>query len=815
METLWQDVRYGLRLLAKSPGFTAVAVLTLALGMGANTAIFSVINAVLLQSLPFRNPERLVQIRGTVGMERNASISYQDFLDGRTQSRSFEQMAAYTDAEFILNGADRSERLYGELVSEDYFPVLGVAPLLGRSFLPEENQVPRARAVTMIGYGLWQRAYGSDPEIIGKSIPLNGADYTIVGVMPRGFVGFSDKAEVWIPIMMRDVAWPQTAKFDFLHARDIHWLQALGRLRTGVSLKEAQAEMGGLATRLGENYPAADKDRGFSLRYAKDAYVGRSRKPLLTLLGAVGFVLLIACVNVTNLILARMTAREREFAVRMALGAPRSRIVRQLVTECLLLALIGAAAGLVLTIGSMSALASLLPVSFPSYALPRVDRHVLLFTYLLAGLTSLLLVLPPARAAARKDFQESLKEGVKGSAGTRGRRLNAFLVISEVALAMILLAGAGLLLKSLARLVTGDTGFRPDRLLTMRFPVPDRPYVADGRHRFGPRLAEHVASLPGVESAAVTFIDPFVWGGFQRGFTLEDGPKLSPTEQDSVTYQEVGPNYFQTMGISLRRGREFTMQDSLDAPRVLIVGESFARHFWPGQNPIGKRLKYGPADSSNPWMEVVGVAGNVKFRSLRQDPAESPVLYGPLLQSEVIENMSLIVRTKTDPGAMIPVLRQEIQRYDAAVPVYSMATLGERMRESSAETRSYALLLALFAFLALLLCAIGIYGVIGFWVTQRTHEIGIRIALGAARSDVFRLVTAEGMRLAVLGLGLGLAASLVVTRALASLLYEVRAFDPSVFAAMAVLLGSVALLACYIPARRAMQVDPIVALRYE
>jgi predicted permease len=816
VETLFQDLRFGLRMLAKNPGFSAIAVMTLALGIGANAAIFSVVRGVLLKSLPFRDPARLVRISDTVGRsgDHNA-VAYPNYLDWRAQNTLFEEMAAFGDCEMILSGGDRSERVYCEQASDTYFPMLGVSAVVGRTFTPEENATPMKYAVALIGYGLWQRRFGSDPRIVGKLIRLNDYNYTVVGVLPKGFLGYSDSAEVWIPMVMREAAWPQTAQFDFLHNRDIHYHKVLARLKPGVSLAKAQAEMDTIAARLAKAYPKENRERGVSVDSVDLDYARSFRAPLLVLLGAVSFVLLIACANVANLVLTRTASRQRELAVRLALGAGRTRLVRQFLTEGLLLSACGAVSGVLLAYWGLHPLVSLLPVSFPSFAQIRLDYEVLVFTLLLTVSVGIFLGIFPVLASARANVGESLKDSAKSTTGVRGRRTGGLLVMSEVALALVLMIGAGLLLQSLARLIEVNPGFRPDHLVTLRFYVPDRVSKAEARNRFGPQLAEQIAAVPGVESSAVTFIDPFVWGGFRRGFSIEGHAPISNAESDTVYYQEIGSNYFHTMGIPLEQGRDFTARDTLAAPRVVIVSEAFARRYWPGQSVLGKRVKYGPVDSTSPWMEVVGVVGNIKYNSLRQDPNAEPVFYGPLLQSEVIINMSLIVRTRSAPEAMLPTLRDAIQRIDPEVPVYNMATLDQRMHEDSAEMRSYTFMLSLFALLGLGLAAVGVYGVISYRVSRRTHELGVRLALGASRRSILRLVCTEVLRLAFCGVALGLAGALALTRLLSGLLFEVRPFEPVVFAGLAALLTAVALVACYIPARRAMRVDPVVALRYE
>src|SRR5712692_3466366 len=815
LEQLFGDMRFAARTLRKSPGFTAVAVLTLALGIGANTAIFSVVKAVLLRSLPFKDPAHLVRVNESVAKGGRSPVAYPNYLDWRAQNTVFQEMAAFGDCEMILNGKDKSDRVDCEQVSDTYFPILGVSAILGRTFTPEENAVPMKHAVALIGYGLWQRRFGCDPQILGKPIRLNDYEYTIIGVLPKGFLGYSDSAEVWIPMMMRDAAWPQVAKYDYLHTRDIHFHKVLGRLKPGVSLAMAQTQMETIAARLAKAYPKENGERGVLVTPVSEDYVRSFRAPLLVLLGAVAFVLLIACANVTNLILTRSTARDRELAIRLALGAGRGRLIRQFLTESLLLTLGGALAGVALAYWGLDLLVSVLPVTFPSFTHVRLDGGVLSFAFALTVAAALLLTVFPVLSSGQTDVNESLKESVKSSISLRGRQTGRLLIVSEVAPALVLIIGAGLMLRSLAHLLEDNPGFRPDHLVTLRFYVPYRNFEGNGRNRFGPELAERIADFPGVESAAATFVDPFLWGGFQRGFTVEGHAPISNAEADTVYYQEIGPNYFHTMGIPLLQGRDFSMRDSISASGTVMVSESVAHRYWPGQVPIGKRIKYGAADSTSPWMQVIGVAGNIKYNSLRQDPEAEPVIYGALLQSEVIINMSLVVRTHNSPEAMLGPLREEIQRIDPAIPVYNVATLSERMRKDSAETRSYGLLLALFAALALMLAAVGIYGVISYWVTQRTREMGIRLSFGARPRDLHRLVIGEGIRLALTGIAVGALGAALVTRAMTSLLYGVKPFDPVLFATLAVGLTGVVILACYIPARRATRVDPIVALRYE
>jgi putative ABC transport system permease protein len=814
VEALWQDVRFGLRMLMKNHGFSVVAILTLALGIGANTAIFSVVNAVLLRGLPYPEPQRLAVVQETVIGSGPEPVAYPNYLEMREQNHVFSDLAAYAGTDFTVSGDEKTDRIAGELTSDNYFPLLGVTPVMGRSFLPEENKVPGTHAVAMIGFGLWQRRFGQDSAILGRQLKINGVEYNIVGVLPRGFHGLTGDAEVWIPIAVHDAAWPESAKFGFLTGRDIHWHRVIGRLKPGVSVASANAEVEALAARMEREYPKENKGRGARVLAASEYYVGRVRPALLALLGAVGFVLLIACSNVANLLLVRAAAREREFAIRIALGAGRGRLLTQLLVECLLIALTGGILGLALAFWGVQALPVLLPLSLPSFARVGVDSQVFLFTAVISIFTGMLLGVLPAMHAFRQNIGESLKEGAKSSEGNRARRIGALIVVSEIALAIVPMIGAGLMLRSLDHLLHSDLGFRPDHLLTMRIDVPHN-YTGDSRVLLSQRIAERLRNVPGVESVSASFIDPFIWGGMNRGFTLEGHAPITGVDVDAVACQEADPDYFRTMGIPLREGREFAASDLPDAAHVLMVNEAFARRFWPGEEVLGKRIKYGPADSTRAWMPIVGVVGNSKFESLRQDAGASPVIYGPLEQSEMIADLNLMIRTKVEPSSLAPALRAEIAQMDSNIPVFHVATLEERIKGSSSNTRSLAMLLALFAVLALVLSSIGIYSVISYGVARRTNEIGVRIALGAQQHDVLKLILGQGLRLAILGVGIGTAGSLALTRLLSSLLFGISATDPITFGGVALLLAIVALLACYLPARRAMRVDPMVALRYE
>ncbi|HET9531753.1 MAG TPA: ABC transporter permease, partial [Blastocatellia bacterium] len=576
MEHLLQDIRYGARMLLRKPVFTLVAMATLALGIGANTAIFSVVNAVLIRSLPYAEADRLVIVRESVG-KQPGGVAYPNYLDWREQNEVFEDLAAYSATDFNLVAGGQAERVDGEVVSDNYFPLLGVRAAHGRTFLAEENATRGTHPVIMLSHGCWQRRFEGDPSIIGKDVKLNEASYTVVGIMPEGFQGISARAEVWIPMMMRDVAWPQTAKYDFIGNRDIHWHRVLGRLKPGVTLEHAQTNMEAIAARLDEAYPKENRGRSAMVTAARETLVGALRAPLFVLLGAVAFVLLIACSNVANLFLIRAAQRSREIAVRVALGARRGRLIRQLLTESTMLSVISGGLGVLLAVWCVDLLVKVLPVSLPDYAEISIDLRVLGFTLFMSLLTGLLMGLAPALQYSKPDLSSSLKEGGRSAGYTpRGRRLRRLLVVSEVALALVLMIGAGLMIKSFQQMQTAPLGFDPEGLVTMRFNVPNEKYRGADRQRFGQQVLDRVETLPGIESAAITYTDPFIWFGITRGYTIEGREQLPGSEMNTVHFQDISPNYFHTMGIPLLSGRDFTVRDDTESPRVAVVTRSFA-----------------------------------------------------------------------------------------------------------------------------------------------------------------------------------------------------------------------------------------------
>jgi putative ABC transport system permease protein len=817
MLTLWQDLRYGLRLLAKSPGFTIVAVLTLALGIGANTAIFSVVNAVILRPLPFAAPDRLVAVWVTSlrsGATRGPS-DYPDFADWRAQNHVFEHMAAFHTADFTLTGTDEPAHVFGAVVSADLFPLLGEQAKLGRTFRPEEDEkiTDGARPV-ILSHGLWERRFGSDPNVLGRAISLDSQPYAVVGVMPAGFqYPIQAKAiELWAPMTLdsitTDGSQPLTAQ------RGAHYLGVIARLKPGVSLAQAQAELAALAGALQQQFPDTNKYHNATAQPELDRLVGDVRPALLVLFGAVGCVLLIACVNVANLLLARATTRQKEIAVRTALGAGRGRVLRQLLTESLLLALSGGALGLLLATWGTELLLALSPENIPRLADVHVDGRVLAFTALAALLTGVIFGLLPGLHATRPDLVESLKESGRGTTdGLRRNRLRSALVVAEVALALVPLVGAGLLIRSFLLLQRVNPGLDPHNVLTVNLGLPDARYTTSQQAAFFAQLLPRLRALPGVRSASGVYPLPLSNDQIQVTFEI-DGRAFAKSEEPATNYQAAAPDYFKTLRIPLLAGRDFTVADDEKAPPVIIVNESFAKQFFPHENALGKRIK--PGLSTTPGAEVmreiVGVVGDVKHRGL--NVPSGPQVYEPEAQMP-FDQLTLVLRTDGDPRGLIGAVRDEARLLDKDLPVFDVKTLEEYLSVSVAQPRFNTLLLAVFAGVALILAAVGLYGVMSYSVAQRTHEMGIRIALGAQQRDVVRLIAGQAFRLTLIGLAFGLASAWTATRWLSGLLFGVPPTDPLTFAVVAVLLCFVALAACYVPARRAMQVDPIIALRYE
>lgn len=807
IESLWQDVRCGLRMLRKNAGFTLVAVLTLALGIGANTAIFSVIHAVLLSPLPYDHPERIVLVR-----ESNPSRGFPQFsvaplnyMDWKRDASAFEGMASVSRGQFSYTGGAEPERLIGYRVGASFFSVLGAQPALGRTFLPEDDVVGKA-SVVVLSDGLWAQHFGSDPQVIGKSLTLDGQSYRVIGVMPAGFQ-FPHGAELWLPSEFTERALSPGA-------RGAHYLTVMARLKPGVSLEQAQAEMTAISKRLEEQYPKSNEGWTSKLVYLNDATVGNVRPTLLVLFGAVGFLLLIACANVANLLLARATARQREIAIRFSLGASRLRIARQLLTESILLSGIASAAGLLLAEWGIRALRTLPPSSLPRAADIGLDLPVLGFAAGVAIVTGLLFGFAPALQITRGAPSETLKEGGRtGSSGRHGVR--SALVVLETTLALVLLVGSGLLLKSFVRLQTVDPGFQYKNVLTADVSLPRSKYSTPAQQmQFFGQVLERIQAVKGVKEVAAASGDPIEGSNLSFAFATKELISLSPADQPSAGYYVVSPSYFHTLGIPLLAGRYFTREDSASSPRVAIISKSVAERFFHGKNPIGQSLFIGVgAPTKEPlWREIVGVVGDVKDDGLGE--AGTMATYEPYTQQAWSE-MNLFVRSDVDPSRLAGMLRSQVISVDKDQPVAEIATGEQIMSEAVARPQLRTLLLGLFAGLALVLASLGIYGVMSNTVAQRTHEIGVRIALGAGRRTVLRLVLGNGMLLTLLGIAFGTAGAFALTRLMRGFLFHVTPTDPATFAEVALFLFLVALLASYIPARRATQVDPVVALRYE
>ena len=804
-----QDLRYGARMLMKHPGFTVIAVLTLALGIGANTAIFSVVNAVLLEALPYRDADRLVMVWERSQRRAQNVINLGNFSDWKAQATSFGDMAAFADSRANLTGDGEPLEVPAQVCTDNLFKVLGVQPVLGRAFTPDEGKEGRNN-VALLSHGLWQRRFGGDPGVVGRKILLNNNENTVIGVLPPDFkwhiIGNSttnQPAELWTPLVITEQMKQRRGRF----------ASAVARLKPGVSLTEARAEMDALQVRLIEQHKEFNTGWGITLTPVREQFAGELRPALRVLMGAVGFVLLIACANVANLLLARAAARQREIAVRAALGAGRIRIVRQLLTESVLLAGLGGAAGLFLAWWGTETLVRLSPPELSVLQGIKLSAPVLGFTFMVAALTGIVFGLVPALEASSIRLGEALKEAGRSLGGNaRSRRLRGALVVAEVALALVLLAGAGLLVRSFLRLQAAGTGFNPKNVLTLRVALPGRRYNDNPKRiNFFTEAVAKMRALPGVESAGAINFMPFAGPGAGTSFEISGKPPSLPGQRLVTGVCVSDQNFFHAMQIPLKRGRMFTEEEVREARRVVIVNEALARKYFPHEEPLGQRMTIAMMNENVP-NEIIGIVADVKHAKLDQEA--EPMSYWPIAELPY-STMTFVLRTRGEPLALAAAARNVIQALDPQQPVADVRTLESMLGKSVARQRFNTLLLGVFAAVALLLAGVGIYGVMSYGVTQRTHEFGIRTALGATAADVSRLVLRQGMGLALLGVGLGLIAALALTRLLRTLVFGVGLGDPLTFVTVALLLGLVALLACWIPARRATKVDPMVALRDE
>jgi putative ABC transport system permease protein len=810
VETLWQDLRLGARSLFKQPTFTIVAVITLALGIGANTAIFSVVHAVLLQSLPYSDADRLVMVWETRRSNPSGQnvINMGNFFDWKDQNRVFEDMAAFGGSSVNLTGDGEPERVPSQIATTNLFNVLGVNPILGRTFAPDEGK-PGGPGVAVMSFGLWQRRFGGDPQIIGRKLNLNGAETTVIGVMPAGFNWHVNAgaittrmAEMWLPWRIDEQNRPRRGR----------GAMSVARIKPGVSLEQAQAEMSALHDRIAQQYPEFNANWTVNLVPLRTQFAGKIRTALLVLLGAVGMVLLIACANVANLLLARASGRQREVAVRTALGAGRWRIIRQLLTESLLLAGLGGLAGLTLAWWGTDLLISLAPPDLLNLSQVKLNAAVLGFTLVISLLTGVIFGLAPAFEATRLNLSESLKEGGKSAGGMRAQRLRNFLVVLEVALALVLLIGAGLLIRSFGRLQGVDPGFDAQNVLTMGVSLPASKYDNDQKRvNFFRQAVAEMRALPGVESVGAVNSLPFAAFHSGTSVDIEGRPILPVTDKLKTGVMVTDANYFRAMRIPLKRGRLFTDLEAAEMRHVVVINETFARQHFPNEEPLGKRATIYMRDDNQPC-EIIGVVGDSKHMGL--DAEVRPMAYWP--HPELASSgMTFVIRTRGDATAVTSGARNVIRSLDPAQPVSDARTMESLIGTSLARARFNTLLLTIFAVVALLLAGVGIYGVMAYSVAQRTREIGVRMALGARAADVVRMVVRRGMMLSLAGVAIGASSSFALTRLMETMLFNVSVTDPLTFAGIPLLLLLVAALACLIPARRAAKVDPMIALRYE
>jgi putative ABC transport system permease protein len=811
MQQLTQDLRYAVRGLIKRPGFTFIAVMTLALGIGANSAIFSVVNGVLLRSLPLPDSKSLYAVHmGTATFGRyDAPLSYPEYQDVVQQTRSFQSIGAWVDSDANFSGGGSPERVMLRIVLPSLLPTLGVEPVRGRNFLTEETTKGRDH-VALITYGLWQRRFGGSEDTIGKSLYLDNVDYQIVGILPRDFQ-FEAPVDLWVPLTTSD---PE------INVRNSHFLRVIARLRPGVTEKSAAADLSAVAKYESDNFPDMfPPSAGFDFRARPylDDIVGDVRLPLYVLLAAVGFVLLIACTNVANLLLAKAAPRQREIALRTALGARRYHLLRQLLTESMLLAIVAGGIGVLLATWGTAALVALSPDSLPRAREIGFDWRVLAFTGAIALTTGIIFGVLPAIWGPRVELTDALKEGGRGGT-SGGGRLRKLLVVTEVALSVMLLVGAGLMLRSFSRLRSVNPGFRTDHALTLRvsLPVPEGRISTADENRFMSffdRALERVGQLPGVTAAGAANMIPLDGNGTDRLIDIEGYIPRDTSDMPDAQNRQATPGWFTAMGIPLVRGRLIERSDNEKAARVVVVNEEFAKRFFPNGDPIGKRIRLGKLTAEFPWATIVGIVGDVRGFALDEPP--EPTMYWPVAQIRATPSLAIVVRTESEPAALAPAVRDAIREIDQTQPIYDMQPLDQLVAKSLGQRRFTLTLMVLFGVIALVLSAIGIYGVMAFAVTQRTQEIGIRMALGARATDVLKMVVGSGMLLAVIGVAVGLIGAFALTRLMASLLFGVSPTDLMTFGLVTAGLLIVALLACYIPARRATKVDPLVALRYE
>lgn len=803
---LLQDARYGARMLRKSPGLTSVAVLSLALGIGAISTIFSLINGIMLRPLPYKEPDRLVTLdennlkHGVTSM----SVSYANFVDWREQSNSFEDIACYDTGGFALagggSGGAEPEQLKGAFVNQGLFEILGVAPILGRTFTADEDQ-PDHDQVVILGYGLWQRRFGGDPGIIGQTLQLNNRSRMVVGIMPKGFQ-FPEVAEAWGPLAL-------TPK---LYTRTDHGIEAIARLKPGVSIAQAQAEMINVASNIEAQNPVTNEGMSVAVASLRTTLTGDYKTALLILLGVVGFVLLIACVNVANLLLARATSRQKEIAIRAALGANRRRLFRQLLTESLLLGLISGVAGLVLALWGKDLLVSAIPIDIPFWMKFDLDARVLTFTAACSLLTGFVFGTAPALQASNPDLNETLKEGGRSGSSSGRYHLRSLLVVAEIALSLVLLVGAGLMIRSFVSLQRVDAGLDPNGVLTMTV-VPGAKYrTPEKRIAFFNQLLERLRAIPGVKSAGTNSGLPLSGNNWGRSLTVEGFPVLSVNDAPMINHCVVSPHYFESMGVPLLKGRDFDEGDSKDSTKVTIVDAGLAQEYWPDQDPIGKRIRFGPPEDNEPWHTIVGIVGNVKHNRLDSTARQSVYLAYPQVP---VGGSAFAIKVVGRPEAFMSSVRSQVREVDSDLPVNRLMPMTDVISRSVWQPRLYTVLFGIFAAVALILAIVGIYGVMSYAVTQRTREIGLRMALGAQKSDVLKLVAGHGVIVTAAGLGTGLIAAFGLTRLMSTLLFNVTTTDPMTFVAVSFLLALVAMGACLVPARRAAKVDPMVALRYE